>query len=1030
MLGKPTNLRVRLPNKSGGAHQRKETKIGKYSGRTLDKRQTGHYNKYGKSKSTQKAEKRITRTLSCSEKKSFGCKALTKGLGANLELRGENAALSCVKGTKWSGREVLRKPDNLGGTTESKSSSQFGEGFFYAFSEKPKRILIEKKGTDCMKWTGLNELRESFLSFFESKGHTRLKSFPLVPQGDNSLLLINSGMAPMKKYFLGQETPPNKRVTTCQKCIRTPDIERVGKTSRHGTYFEMLGNFSFGDYFKHEATAWAWEFITKKLELPVDRIWVSIYEDDEETRDIWVNEVGVSPDHIVRLGREDNFWEIGSGPCGPCSELYFDRGPDKGCGRPDCKVGCDCDRYVEFWNLVFSQFNSDGEGHYEPMAHPNIDTGMGLERLACIMQEVDNLFEVDTVQNIMKHICRIAGVTYKENEETDISLRVITDHIRSTTFMIADGVIPSNEGKGYVLRRLLRRAARHGKLLGISEPFLYKVVDTVASENAAAYPELVEKAEYIKKLIRTEEENFAKTIDKGIELLNHLIEDVTRSGKKVIDGADAFRLYDTYGFPVDLMEDIIGDRDIKIDEEGFMLLMEAQKQRAREARFASDSIIGWADSMYDFLDDQPTEFVGYDVYECEAQLKNIIVEGEEQVAAGAGQPVVLVFDTTPFYAESGGQVADKGIFTYGDVVVSIEDCQKLPGGQYLHIGEVKTGVVEKGRRGQLKINIQRREATMRNHTAAHLLQKALRDVLGDHVHQAGQLVTPERVRFDFNHFSAMTPEQLHEVEDAVNAKILEALSVKTIETDLETAHQMGAMALFGEKYGDVVRMVNAGDYSIELCGGTHVDNTAKLGLFKIISENSVAAGIRRIEGATGAGVLELLSNMQCALAGACSAMKVANPAELAGRCKTVVSELREAEKKITELRGELAEIRVGNLFADATNVRGIRVVSVILNNATPDALRAMGDKAKANNPDLIAVFASVMDGKGNLLAVCGKEAVKRGAHAGNIVKEVAALAGGKGGGRPDSAMAGVSQIFQIDEALTQLTSIVEKYIKD
>lgn len=877
-----------------------------------------------------------------------------------------------------------------------------------------------------MKWMGLNELREKYLSFFEKKGHLRLKSFPLVPQGDNSLLLINSGMAPMKKWFLGQETPPKNRVTTCQKCIRTPDIENVGKTARHGTFFEMLGNFSFGDYFKEEATEWAWEFVTKELELPIDRIWVSIYEDDDEAFEIWTKHRGVNPDHIVRFGKEDNFWEIGSGPCGPCSELYFDRGVEKGCGKPDCKVGCECDRFVEFWNLVFSQFNSDGEGNYEPMEHPNIDTGMGLERLACIMQEVDNLFEVDTVQNIMKHISQIAGVTYKENPQTDVSLRVITDHIRSTTFMIADGVIPSNEGRGYVLRRLLRRAARNGKMIGIQKPFLYQVVDTVIKENQPAYPELLENADYIKKIVKAEEENFASTINKGLNLLYDMIDNIDSSmEQRMLSGDQAFKLYDTYGFPLDLIKEVIEEQNIAIDEERFMELMNAQKEAARKNAAAND--VAWDENELVFTDDA-TEFLGYSMYECDATLKHIVVDGKEVETASEGQQVTLVFDVTPFYAESGGQVGDRGVFVYGDNIVNITDCKKAKSGHFLHSGVVMAGNISHGMNGHLAIDEKRRQAIARNHTAAHLLQKALRDVLGSHVHQAGQLVDDQRVRFDFNHFEPMTPQEIADVEAAVNEQILNALDVNVQEMKIEEAKQLGAMALFGEKYGDVVRVVDASGYSIEFCGGTHVDNTSKLGLFKIISESSAAAGIRRIEATTGTGVLNMIHENHLMIATTCSVLKLTNPHELPSRCKNLMDELKEKDHKIDEMTQKLASYRFEEVLDSALEVNGIQVISASFNGLNTQSLRALGDRVKERT-NVVAVFASIAEGKGTMLAVCGKEAVERGAHAGNIVREVSALAGGKGGGRPDSAMAGVNEIFKIDEALAQLPSVVQKFVK-
>lgn len=875
-----------------------------------------------------------------------------------------------------------------------------------------------------MKWTGLNELREKFLSFYESKGHLRLNSYPLIPQGDKSLLLINSGMAPMKKFFLGQETPPRKRVTTCQKCIRTPDIERVGKTSRHGTYFEMLGNFSFGDYFKHEATAWAWEFITKELELPVDRLWISIYENDDETFDIWTKEIGIPADRIVRLGKEDNFWEIGSGPCGPCSEIYFDRGEEFGCGKPDCAVGCDCDRFVEFWNLVFSQFNSDGNGNYAPMEHPNIDTGMGLERLACIMQQVDNLFEVDTVQNIMKHISQIAGVTYKEDEKTDVSLRVITDHIRSTTFMIADGVTPSNEGRGYVLRRLLRRAARHGRLLGINEPFLYQVVDTVVKENEIAYPELLQKKTFIKKVIKTEEENFNSTIGKGMELLNQLIDrfESHEFSDNCLPGEQVFKLYDTFGFPIDLTKEILSEKNIELDESGFIQLMEQQKERARAAR----SKIGWSDDNEYMLTDADSVFVGYNTLEAEGEVIALGVSGERVEQADEGDEIAVSLSKTPFYAESGGQLGDKGIMQNKFCKIEIYDCKKTNSGQFIHFGKIVSGSISQGQMITATVNKELREATMRNHTCAHLLQKALRDTLGDHVHQAGQQVDPYRLRFDFSHFNAMTKEELQQVENAVNQQILAAVPVTITEKSIEDAKAMGAMALFGEKYGNVVRVIDVNGYSIELCGGTHVDNTAKIGLFKIISENSVASGIRRIEAVTGGGVLELVNDINGLLNKVATVFKVSNPAELVAKGEAIHNELKAKDAELAALNAEIADMKMNILEDSTVDINGVRVVSASFNSVKPDALRIMGDKIKEKAPKMVAVIASIADGKGTMIAVCGKEAIEKGAHAGMIIKEIAALAGGKGGGRPDSAMAGVSEIFKIDEALAQLPSVVQK----
>lgn len=873
-----------------------------------------------------------------------------------------------------------------------------------------------------MEWTGLNELREKFLHFFEEKEHFRLQSFPLLPQGDNSLLLINSGMAPMKKWFLGQETPPRKRVTTCQKCIRTPDIENVGKTARHGTFFEMLGNFSFGDYFKHEATKWAWEFITKELKLPVDRLWVSVYLDDDEAVDIWVNEVGVDPSRIVRLGKEDNFWEIGPGPCGPCSEIYFDRGEEKGCGSPDCKVGCECDRFVEFWNLVFSQFDNDGEGNYRQMEHPNIDTGMGLERLACIMQGVDNLFEVDTMQKIMAHISRIAGVNYHDDAKKDVSLRVITDHIRSTVFMLADGVTPSNEGRGYVLRRLLRRAARHGRLLGIHEPFLYQVVHTVAEENAVAYPELTEKLPYLEKTIQFEEENFNRTIDKGFEILSQLIDDIETKEGHLLSGADAFKLYDTYGFPIDLTREIVGEKGIDLDEDAFRDLMEQQKKRARDARMSEDAV-AWADEVLD-LGDTVTDFVGYEQMEATGKVLAILVDNNAVSSVSAGQKATVVFDRTPFYAESGGQVADKGSVTGSDTVSAVLDVQKTGTGLYLHVCEMEEGCISVGDTLTLKVATYVRAAIMRNHTAAHLLQAALREVLGDHVHQAGQLVNAHTLRFDFSHFEAMTRDEIDQVERLVNTQIFNSLRVETKVMSIDEAKKTGAMALFGEKYGDQVRVVSAGNYAVEFCGGTHVDNTSKIGLFKIVSESSVAAGVRRIEAKTGLEILNMLRDTNKMLSKASAALKLQNSTELVGKCEAVMSDLKEKSREVEALNAKLASMQFGSILDNAKEIKGLRIVSALIPDAKPEILRQMGDQLKDKSPNTIGILA----GSGNLLCVCGKDAVKAGAHAGKIVKEVAAVTGGKGGGRPDSAMAGVGDATKIDEALLALNGIVENLL--
>ena len=744
-----------------------------------------------------------------------------------------------------------------------------------------------------MQWTGLNELREKYLSFFETKEHLRLPSFPLIPKDDNSLLLINSGMAPMKKYFTGEITPPRKRVTTCQKCIRTPDIERVGITARHGTYFEMLGNFSFGDYFKHEAIAWSWEFITKVLEMPEDKLWATIYQDDDEAYDIWVNEIGLDPSRVVRLGKEDNFWEHGAGPCGPCSEIHFDRGPEYGCGKPDCKPGCDCDRYMEFWNNVFTQFENDGNNNYTPLDHPNIDTGMGLERLACVMQGVDNLFLVDTVQNIMKHISKIADVAYGASEKTDISLRVITDHIRSTSFMISDGVMPSNEGRGYVLRRLLRRAARHGRLLGINRPFLSEVVDTVIAENEKAYPELREKSAMIKKVISFEEESFYKTIDKGFALLNDILE---KNDTTVLSGEDAFLLSDTFGFPIDLTKEILAEKGMTVDEEKFRELVKKQREMARNSRknAGADAWAGEGDALDGI---EKTTFVGYTTTNADVKVLAIVKEGSRVESAEAGDEVVLALENTPFYAESGGQVGDSGVITTDSCKIRVIDTTKNASGIYLHKAIVEEGFIREGESAFASVNAERRVAIMRNHTAAHLLQAALREVLGGHVEQAGQLVNENAVRFDFTHFSALTEEELLAVEKLVNEKILENITVECREMPIEEAKKLGAMALFGEKYGDFVRVVSAGDFSREFCGGTHIDCTAKLGLFKIVSESSVAAGVRRIEGVTGFNMLNMIYSTNNMLKDTAVAMKVANTMDLPTKAAALLQDIKKRKEK-------------------------------------------------------------------------------------------------------------------------------------
>ena len=883
-----------------------------------------------------------------------------------------------------------------------------------------------------MQWTGLNELREKYLSFFESKGHLRLGSFPLVPKNDNSLLLINSGMAPMKKWFLGQEEPPRHRVTTCQKCIRTPDIERVGITARHGTYFEMLGNFSFQDYFKTEAIHWAWEFLTGVLEIPAELLYISVYEDDDEAWDIWTKEVGIPEDHMVRFGKEDNFWEHGSGPCGPCSEIYFDRGPEHGCGKPDCKVGCDCDRYMEVWNLVFSQFDSDGKGTYTRLEKPNIDTGMGLERLACVMQNVGNLFEVDTVRAILNHVERISGHIYGQDEKTDISIRVITDHIRSTTFMVSDGILPSNEGRGYVLRRLLRRAARHGRMLGIDRPFLTELVDTVIHENKAGYPELEEHADYIKKVIGTEEERFYKTIDQGLNILNGLIDNITKaalSGKeKILSGIDAFKLNDTFGFPLDLTREIAAEAGITVDEENFQVEMKKQKEKARQDRLSRD-ISGWSADLFGELNAEPTVFTGYDVLEDKGTVL-ALSDGEELLEAvstddGAKEGVLVVLDRTPFYAESGGQVADTGtIVTASGARLEVKAVKKTPKGYFVHTCTLTEGTAIVGETATASVSKGRRRAIARNHTSAHLLQKALREVLGSHVHQAGSYEDDERVRFDFTHFSAVTPEELALVEHIVNQKIFEALDVTVQNMPLAEAKKMGAMALFGEKYGEIVRVVDINGWSTEFCGGTHVSNTAQLGCFKILSESSVAAGVRRIEGTTGMGVLRLLDERTEMLHKVAGSLKVNNLKDLPLRAEGMAAEVKSLTKELEQVKAEVAASKIDGLFENAAEVNGIHIVTAYLSGTAPEALRGMCEKIRDKAPNVVSALVGSADGKLSLVVCCGKGAQDAGLKAGVLVKQIAAIAGGNGGGKPDMAMAGLKDATKIDEALNAVPGIV------
>ena len=874
-----------------------------------------------------------------------------------------------------------------------------------------------------MEWTGLNELREKYLSFFESKGHLRLDSFPLVPNNDNSLLLINSGMAPMKKWFLGQEEPPRHRVTTCQKCIRTPDIERVGITARHGTFFEMLGNFSFQDYFKREATAWAWEFLTKVLEIPAELLYVSVYEDDDEAYDIWTKEVGIDPSHMVRFGKEDNFWEHGSGPCGPCSEIYYDRGPEYGCGKPGCTVGCDCDRYIEIWNNVFSQFDNDGHGHYTELKQKNIDTGMGLERLACVCQNVDSLFDVDTVMNITHKVSQFTGAHYGETEKRDVSLRVITDHIRSATFMICDGILPSNEGRGYVLRRLLRRAARHGKLLGVNDPFLYQVVDTVIHENEGQYPDLREKQTYITKVIRTEEENFGRTIDGGMKIFSDLLAEHKQKLEKIFSGADAFRLYDTFGFPIDLTMEMAADEGLSVDENAFQKLMQEQKERAREARKALGDL-GWAG--VEFGKDVPaTEFVGYDHSECDAKIVAIVADEELREEAAAGAEAVVVLDQSPFYAEMGGQVADHGTITADGVVFTVADVQKNKGGKFMHYGRLAQGVLHVGDTVHAAIDMERRKAIQRAHSTTHLLDAALKKVLGDHVHQAGSLVEPDRLRFDFTHLEAISPEELRQVEELVNDAILEGYPVVTEVLPIEEAKKKGAVAMFGEKYGETVRVVEMSDFSVEFCGGTHVDNTAKAGPFRIKSESSVASGVRRIEATCGKLSLKAMESSQGVLSRAAQFLKTA-PSGLLERMEQQANEMKQLRQAVEKFKAEASLGEARQFLASAKTVKDLHVLATTRNGVDTAELRTMGDFLRDKDPKAVAVIASINGEKITFLAVCGKEAVARGIKAGDLVRHVSAICGGKGGGKPDSAMGGGSDPLKVDDALASVDDFVSE----
>ena len=872
---------------------------------------------------------------------------------------------------------------------------------------------------------GVNELREMFLSFFESKGHLRLPSFSLIPQNDASLLLINSGMAPMKPYFTGEQEPPRHRVTTCQKCIRTGDIENIGHTARHGTYFEMLGNFSFGDYFKHEAIAWSWEFLTSPewVGLEPDRLYPSVYESDDEAWNIWHDEIGIPAEKIFRFGKEDNFWEHGSGPCGPCSEIYYDRGEKYGCGKPGCTVGCDCDRYMEVWNVVFSQFDNDGEGHYTELKQKNIDTGMGLERLAVVCQDVDSLFDVDTVMNITNKVSEITGAHYGESHDKDVSLRVITDHIRSATFMICDGVLPSNEGRGYVLRRLLRRAARHGKLLGVNDPFLYTVCGTVIHENQGHYPELVERRDYITKVIRVEEENFAKTIDGGLKIFGDMLADHKAKGEKTFSGADAFKLYDTYGFPIDLTIEMVEEQGMTVDQDEFHKQMEEQRQRARKAREALGDL-GWAG--VEFGKDVPeTKFEGYTRSAVEdAKVVALVVENEQAEEVMPGVEAIVVLDKTPFYAEMGGQVADHGYLTGNGVSFTVTDVQKNKGGKYMHYGKVTEGVLKLGDTVSAVIDTDRRKAIMRAHTATHLLDKALRTVLGDHVHQAGSLVEADRLRFDFTHFSALTAEELAKVSAMVNEAVLEGYDVVTDELPIEEAKKRGAIALFGEKYGDVVRVVDMGHgYSVEFCGGTHLDNTAKVGVFHISSEFSVASGVRRIEATTGKVSLEVMNRNQAMLFEAAAVLK-AKPTELREKAEQAMNEMKGLRQLVAKFKDKEAAGDAERFLLASKEVGGLKVLTATVPGADGNRLRQMGDLMRGREPKLVAVLAAVNDGKITFLASCGKEAVARGVKAGDLIKQVSAIAGGSGGGKPDSAMGGGKDVLMLDNALAIVDNVV------
>ena len=880
-----------------------------------------------------------------------------------------------------------------------------------------------------MEKYGLNQLREMFLSFFETKGHLRLPSFSLIPQNDASLLLINSGMAPMKPYFKGEQEPPRHRVCTCQKCIRTGDIENIGKTARHGTYFEMLGNFSFGDYFKHEAIAWSWEFLTSPdwVGIDPDRLYPSIYVDDDEAFEIWNREIGIPAERIFRFGKEDNFWEHGAGPCGPCSEIYYDRGPEYGCGKPGCTVGCDCDRYMEVWNNVFSQFDNDGKGHYTELKQKNIDTGMGLERLAVVCQGVDSLFDVDTVMNITHKVSELTGAYYGKSHKMDVSLRVITDHIRSATFMICDGVLPSNEGRGYVLRRLLRRAARHGKLLGVNEPFLYKIIDTVIHENECQYPELREKQSYITKVIKTEEENFAKTIDAGMKIFGDLLAEHKANGETVFSGADAFKLYDTYGFPVDLTIEMCADEGMTVDEAEFKKLMEEQRVRARKAREALGDL-GWAGQ--EFGKEVPeTEFVGYDRTESEGTVAALVAEGEICGEVNEGMDAVVVLDRTPMYAEMGGQVADHGVMTADGVVFKVNNVLKNKGGKYMHYGKLIKGSIVLGDKLTVSIDTERRKAISRAHSATHLLQSALRLVLGDHVHQAGSLVEPDHLRFDFTHFSALTAEEIGQVNTVMADMILEGADIETKIMPFDEAKKLGATALFGEKYGDTVRVVKMGDFSMEFCGGTHLDNTAKVGMFVITSEGSVASGVRRIEAITGREVIAKYIAMSGMITKVADRLK-ARPLEIMNKVESNLSEIHELRQNIDKLKDQLMSGQAERMLYGAKDIKGLKVITITNGPVNAADVRKMGDQLRDRYPNIVAVLAATAENKATMLAVCGKNAVARGVKAGDLIKSITKICEGTGGGKPDSAMGGCKNLLKLDDAMAAVDDFVNEHAQD